>query len=231
MDWRTASDLAIPAFVASRVSARPAVMSCFAKLFDAGIGSVSLFSAAYDARTARARSKLEDALSEDLVQKLDITLERAAEDAQRLWEAIVMGRQLHIEDEEANSIVPRVVEDEMDSQGGPDRRILGPKKMQAQIFAFVDEHNMRQLGMRLHAEHRYADIRRIRELRSPECDKQWLHTINKTVAPVLSASQFSVAVKLMLGASFLHSPVVCKGCGSHTLDTSIVLSSAAWAQQ
>ena len=59
---RSASDQALPAFLASRVAARPAVQLLFGSLAGAGFGEPQQFLEQYEARTSAAETALRELL-------------------------------------------------------------------------------------------------------------------------------------------------------------------------
>ena len=64
MGFRTAEEVALPAFVASRIAAAPAVKAIFARFESAGLAPPGALEAAYESRTQQAilslRSGFED---------------------------------------------------------------------------------------------------------------------------------------------------------------------------
>ena len=85
LGWRTASDLALPAFLASRIAARPAVQLLFDSLSGAGFGAPQQFLDKYDARTLAAEMALRTRLPVLAAQQLDDVLRDGTRETERRW--------------------------------------------------------------------------------------------------------------------------------------------------
>ena len=58
------------------------------------------------------------------------------------------------------------------------------------------------------------DLRRLRELRHPETDHQWLWHVDPSLGTVLPREDFKRATQARLGAHFLQAPSTCGLCGA-----------------
>ena len=78
LSWRTGLDLALPAFLASRVASRPAVESLLGSVVEAGMGNSEMLLEAYDARTTEALERAASSLPGDLALKFRGMVNEAA---------------------------------------------------------------------------------------------------------------------------------------------------------
>jgi hypothetical protein len=225
LNWKSASDLALPAFLASRIAARPAVRTLFQSIETAGFGdgALCMLLEAYDVRTRAAESALAATLPEDLAQRIkDIAIE-GAEDADRRWKKFVQAG----DDEQEQG--PQVAQTEDPllrvamaadlNEPGADRsrHLAGP--LQRTLSAVTDEASQRVWQEDLRERGRHSDLRRLAELQDKDNqERSWLWAIQQGQEPTLAAHDYALAVRTMLGASLLIQPVLCNGCGKHLLD-------------
>ena len=69
LSFRTAEDVALPAFIASRTAAAPAVRAIFDRLDAAGLAAAGVLDAAYVARTSRATTLFQGSFETDAPQR------------------------------------------------------------------------------------------------------------------------------------------------------------------
>jgi hypothetical protein len=221
LNGKTAVDLALPAFLASRVAARPAAQLLFQSLEDAGFASVSLLEEAFDARTQAAEERLASMLPTDLAARLHSTMREGSCKAARRWNAITGDVTVSDELEEIEGDPFLAAAMTMDrSEPGADRsgHYAGP--LQRALSAISDEANRRERASTLQREGKHADLRRLAELRDGEDqERSWLWAIRRGVEPTMPPADYALAVRTMLGASVLIQPMVCGGCGKAVLDT------------
>ena len=86
LGFRTAHDSCLPAFLGSRVSARPLVETMLQQLQAAGLGSVPDLLSAYDARTEAAASAFLDSLPDNARGEARLEIDDGYEAARKSWE-------------------------------------------------------------------------------------------------------------------------------------------------
>ena len=100
LGWKTAVDMALPAFLASRVASMPDVKASFDSVESSGLGSSQALLAAYDARTTEASSRLNASLPEDLAMSMQGILQDVAALAARRWRCMTKheedGQDVHV---------------------------------------------------------------------------------------------------------------------------------------
>ena len=206
LGMRRAQDLAEPAFVASRVEARPFVMELFAGLATVG-ASAETSAGAYDADVRAALEKLCGALPGGGRAHVD-GLVAAAEDDARQRAAVAYGR------------VPRRVQRPTDvaenvlitPAGAEDPEARRDGSLQSALCRLVDTAAMDHLTERLEAEEDYDGARRLRELRDPDTDHQWLWSFNPVHGAALRGDEYARAVRIRIGGDFLEEPQPCTRC-------------------
>ena len=217
LHWRTVSDLALPAFLASRIASQPAAFSIFDDLASAGLGSAQEYKSAYIARTNNAQTRLQQSLPDDVRQAVVATIDDGSQAARDQWSNLLCGQgEPRAPPDGGMQPGAGLIADADDSSSVA--HVVGAPKLQRALFGLIDEARLRRLGALLHSEGRDSDVRRIRELRSKEQDPSWIWSINKVTGPTLEPLHHSVAVRAMLGADFLFSPMLCHGCSSRMLD-------------
>ena len=217
LNWRTASDLALPAFLASRIASQPAAFSIFDDLASAGLGSAQEYKSAYITRTNNAQTRLQHSLPDDVRQAVVATIDDGSQAARDQWSNLLSGQgEPRAPPDGGMQPGAGLIADADDSSSVA--HVVGAPKLQRALFGLIDEARLRRLGALLHSEGRDSDVRRIRELRSKEQDPSWIWSINKVTGPTLEPLHHSVAVRAMLGADFLFSPMLCHGCSSRMLD-------------
>ena len=99
-----------------------------------------------------------------------------------------------------------------DGEPGADRseHLAGP--LQRGLCSVVDAARGRVWGEVLRSQGRWADVRRLRELRKV-ADQNW-----SWLWAIWPLTTMLFAVRTMLGAPVLIDPVLCGGCGRHVLD-------------
>ena len=86
MNFRTAEEVAVPAFIASRRAAAPGVRQIFARLESAGLAPAGVLDAAFTERTANAVTALQDTFAEDAPERDTIAdIINAGRDASEQW--------------------------------------------------------------------------------------------------------------------------------------------------
>jgi hypothetical protein len=87
--------------------------------------------------------------------------------------------------------------------------------LQKQLSVLVDNTNLRRHTWHLLDKGDcHHDLRRLRELRDPSVNHEWLHHLDKAVGRVMDDDDYIDAVRLRLGARVHPEPFVCPECGS-----------------
>ena len=90
LTWRTGLDLALPAFLASRVASRPAMESLLGSVVEAGMGNLEALLETYDARTTEALERAASSLPGDLALNFRDMVKDAAAAAITRWRLLTM---------------------------------------------------------------------------------------------------------------------------------------------
>ena len=219
LSWRTGSDLALPAFVASRVASRPAVESLLGSVVDAGMGNLGTLLEVYDARTTEALERAASSLPDDLALNFRGMVDDAAAAAITRWRLLTMPEE---DVEGGRAGLDALLQEAFladDGEPGADRseHLAGP--LQRGLCSVVDAARGRVWDEELRSQGRWADVRRLRELHNvADQNRSWLWAIKNRAEPCLASHDFALAVRMMLGAPVLIDPVLCGGCGRHVLD-------------
>ena len=163
----------------------------------------------------------------NLAQRFTDILASGARRAEQRWETFTEAAGAAAEDIGGHRRDPDVPDDPFlfaavgvdVSEPGADRsrNFAGP--LQRALTRVLDEARHCKLTAELVEAGNDSDIRRLEELRAGEDqDRSWLWSIRRGVEPSLEAADYALAVRAMLGASFLIEPMLCSGCGNHILD-------------
>ena len=197
LGWTSAADLALPAFIASRVSARPAASSIFARFEAAGLGTAAAFQEVFDARLGDASARLIASLPADLAQRVEQIINTSREQAELRWQQDC-GANPHIA---PTALDPTAAEEKLTERRSQphqrDRDLPGPEPdepgsaggahtaapLQRALVQLKGQARVRSLMECLRREQRQSDLARISELCNPEQTRSWLWSINKAVDP------------------------------------------------
>ena len=225
--WKSVQELALPAFLASRTAARPAVLSLFAGLEGAGFGSEAELTAAFDERFKAAEQRLVQLLPAERASQLSGIIAAGGAHAEQQWRqmsggapddpTVPPGGTGALED----AFLQDAIGSYADAGGEPgvqrSAHLAGP--VQRAICAVCDEVRLERVIDGLRRTARDSDIRRINELRaSKDQERGWLWAIQRGSEATLEPADFALAVRTMLGADTLVHPMLCAGCGSRLLD-------------
>lgn len=189
---RRAIDLALPAFIASRIDSRTAVVSLIDELFCDGIGE--LLTTTFDDGVKNAVRDLKNRLSDAHAIEVGTCLSEARDRCTR--------NDLNIPVLKSdNLIAPAAFVD-------PDE----DNTTQGSLSAIVDRDIVDKLLV-VHVQNQSEpDVRMPRELNDSNTSHDWVSCINPMYGPVLERDLFLTATKIRLGASFFYDPFVCPKC-------------------
>ena len=229
---RTARQVSLAAFVASRVSARPHVREMATHLAQAGVCDMSAVMLAYDGRTEDAVVQLVATLPAAVGAALVDTLETAAEDAATVWASLFQDD----EDSRGGSatgaraqhsgrpqrlgagIVPLDEDEDVEHPAFSALPATG-LHLQRVLLGYSDRHLRECMLARCDAAQDLPALRRLNDLADPECDHTWLWNLSRHRGPVLQPAQYVEAVRVRLGAAGPSEPVPCRRCGRELLDS------------
>ena len=209
---RRAVDTRDCAFLASRVRVRPFVLHLAAEFQDEGLLPGGL-AEAFDAPVAAAEASIRQGLSPAGVARLDNLLGewrvRAEEEALAL-----------IEDRQAPPVSPR-----RGARGELGHALVQPAGaedpeweegqtgLQHELCALVDAERGAALERRFADQGRWSDVRRLHELRDPSTSHDWLWSLNPVHGAIIPADEFSMAVRIRIGAHLTEDPALCPRYG------------------
>ena len=194
------------------MASRPAVESLLGSVVDAGMGNLETLLEVYDAQTTEALEQAVSSLPGDLAVNFRGMVDDAAAAAITRWRLLTMPE----EDEEGGRAgLDALLQQAFladDGEPGADRseHLTGP--LQRGLCSVVDAARGCVWDELLRSQGRWADVRRLRELRNvADQNRSWLWAIWPLTTMLF-------AVRTMLGAPVLIDPVLCGGCGRHVLD-------------
>ena len=231
---RSAQDMALPAFVSSRVASRPMVAHMLTHIEAAGLGIASEILKIYDARTNSAARELASTLPEAMASEVREAAEAEAVFAAKRWDVLLHGRRpqsandTELEEGQTStrqigSLAPGLVADagaedseHPDFLGGPS----GPP-LQRTLCRIVD--NCVHEGLRQHflqAEALY-DVQRVQDLAAEGNAHGWLWALAPQQSAIIEEdAEFVEAVRVRLGDGGPPDVGLCGYCGKSQLDTS-----------
>jgi len=226
MGLRAACEVALPAFVASRTASRCGVRQLFKRLEDAGLGTEQELTQSYDQRTDRAVQKLETKYSDQptLIQEFRHIIAKGAELSTQWWEMTLAGGAPEEAEQERGGrpgagLLGHGDGREEDSEDSLPNLKHAPG-IQKHLSRAIDRVKLTALSQRYEEEGSEEDVRRLRDLADEKNqDFSWWERLNPEVDRVLSAEDWVLAVRTMLGAPHLVSDGVCGCCGEHRLDS------------
>ena len=217
LGFRSAAQLRLPAFIASRVEARPFVRDLFENMFAAGVVIPGCMER-YDAHIATAVGDFIAGLPSTRAEHVREQCDVAGELAERRFNAFVNGRR---EDSAGAPVGNQHAGDRLVAPPGAedDEHPLNVTfRLQHRLARISDEESLDRLSETLVRREEWSDVRRIRELRHDTCSHEWLWAIGPGAGGTLDPEDYVTAVRLRLGASHTDEPVPCRSCGRTLLD-------------
>jgi len=223
LGFRRAADLALPAFVASRVEARPFVEHLFASMAAAGVavpGALALYDAEVDAALDAFLAGLSPARAGLARSHCDSAREAAA----RQLEAVQRGERLGPPGPPVGAghagdfVVPAFGSEDPEHPGSAAAQ---RPRLQRQLAALSD---WERLDTAVGGDTAPSpDTRRLQELSDDTVSSEWLWALDPGSPEHLEPDAYVAAARLRLGATFADEPLQCQVCRG-TLDTSGVHS-------
>jgi hypothetical protein len=216
LGMRGATELAVPAFVASRIASRPVAQRVFANMEEEGLAPSGKLLEAYDKRTNEAKARLLSEFRGDVhvISTLEEDFAAAGRAAEAWWVAAETGE----ETEGDGGLVGNEADD--DDVAADLRKLHTAFAIQSRITKHFDERRLKQLKESCEVEGRSEDILRISDLQDTENqENSWWMALNPQEDRVLPHREWVTAMRVRLGAAVLPMDSICGGCGSRILDT------------
>ena len=218
LGFRDAVSLALPAFVASRLSSRPSVAVLAAQLAESGLCEVAAFMAVFDQRTDAAMARLLVTVDTATAGRLLEEARQAAEDAQVSWDELFAAREdgpprppAARGSAAAFALLP--VDEDEDAEH-PDHPVgHGAVRIQRRLCAHLDERRFAAVWVGVEQRGDAAAIARLRELSDPDVDHSWLWSLCPHRGVVLSDDVFLDAIRARMGVAGPLEPAECALCG------------------
>ena len=195
---RDASDLALPAFVSSRVAARPVAKGVFTSLEEDGLAPAGVLLAAYDLRTEAAADRMLAPFARDpsVVDAVRTDLRRAAEDSELWWRLVESG------DEATDQAIRGC---DTDEQNAVELQCLHSSfPIQARITKHFDRLRLEKLRDKFEALGQEEDVRRLDDLQdSHHQEHTWWQSLDTAKDRVLPRAEWVTAMRVRLGAPVL----------------------------
>jgi len=217
---RESTAVCLPAFLASRITARPLALEMAQHALDAGLLTLAAFTSAYDERTRAAYERFRAEMPVDVHEELRLLVEEAASAAAARWTTFLGGHAAATGAPGQHSAAGRrpgmglVLDAGEEDPEHPARSggRTGPS-LQAQFSAMVDKCVIEGLSQELLVAGQLPDERRIREVADAGCNHEWLWSLSPHHGPTLQDDEFVEAVRIRLGSGGPIEPVPCRLCG------------------
>ena len=215
LGFRRASDLASPAFLASRVEARPFVERLFTAMAAEGV-NVPDPMARYDSHVELALQRFEARLSLNRAAQARTFCEQAAEAATRQLAAIETGSRLEaagapVGAGQAGAFLLNEIGAE-DAEHPASAAAAAKPRLQRALAGLVDRDRLDSLTAEAQAEGRRPDLNRLRELRDDTVSAEWLWALDPRSSTALEPDAYVAAARLRLGAGFATEQLQCRAC-------------------
>ena len=210
---RTPEMVALPAFVASRTTARAGAFAMFQAMAEAGFVEQGVLEARFDARTAAAEERLRNLCHSPAAADQVSAHVRAADDAANTaCRHALSGR----------GVTPGRPTQPSDSVLPAEQHLHGVPKapaLQRQLCRVLDGKRRARLCEKWRTAGREEDAIRLEDLADSHQDHTWVGAEHPERGPGLSSNEWVTAIRLRLGLDFLASDRLCSACGKSILDT------------
>ena len=229
---REASQIALPAFIASRVASRPLVEEMASHFEAAGLGSSRLCLRAFDLRLQQALDRWCSSLPEEGVRPEVLRhVADAADAATRRWHAWASGEAEPPEDPDGDQprpargsrrpgagLVPEAGTEDPEHPAAPVG--AGAYRLQRALTRISDACVAQGLLSRVRAAGDWEREHLLAELSSPDVSHEWLWSLHPDKGDALSPDDYIAATRLRLGCAGPADAVPCACCGNAVLGTS-----------
>ena len=157
---RSAAELALPAFIASRTASRPGALHLFKRIEEAGLAAAAVLTQAYDRRTDAAVSKLSGASGGHAteVQAFETIISNGARAAAEWWDNAQRG------DSAATDARNLVGEDDEVDDTTRTAHLRHASEVQKHLTQIIDSVKLSQLRQRYEADGSAEDVSRLDDL-------------------------------------------------------------------
>ena len=221
---RSATELALPSFIASRVAGRSIAAGIFSDLENAGLAPVGVLLGAYDRRLQEAVSSLESQLQDDdLIRNIRTVVETGLQANARWWDLANAGQDVPGSLGEAGAGQSGGGSGtNLDDDVGEADQLTSLQRaaaIQNAITSLIDKAKLRRLRCRFDAEGFEEDVRRLDDLQDTSAQQHtWWQALNPQISCVLPEEEWVIAMRIRLGAPVLPVDGVCGCCGSQRID-------------
>ena len=228
LGMRSANELAMPSFLASRTMARPLVAHMAKHMKSVGLCSEEEFLAEYDKRTKAASEQWLAQLPGDVRGEAIQALQEGADFANERWQN--WSRGIHEVDASGTemqagsgpersgaNLVAAVGQD--DSEHPSRQHTSGPIRLQHRLIRIVDSCVAQGLIDKFTAEERWSDLDRIADLSERNANHEWLWSIHPHKTKRMTDVECVAAIRLRLGCGGPDEPAICGRCGTSILGT------------
>lgn len=229
---RAAKEVALPAFIGSRIASRPMVASMFMHLESAGLASSALLLNMYDLRTRRALDAFAATLPAAVLREYWSIVDSAVAGAAARWERLVRGRAGPVEDNDAETAdlsarhagtaaAGLVLDAGAEDGEHPDfRGSVGGPPAQRSLSALVDRCVLAGLVEHFRNAGATVDADRLDDLAARGTSHSLLWALSPHQGPVIEEdAEFAEAVRVRLGSGGPPDVGVCGYCERHQLDS------------
>ena len=203
LGMRGASQVALPAFIASRVESKWIVVQLGAQIGQLGVDTVTLF-ALYDEETAAACQSFEQSLPPGAADQCKALVQTALGPA-------AGGPSL---DPQQRRRLGALTGDGLVLPAGYEDREFEPMGLQASLLALQDDREVVHLLTQLNARGLHDRARRVTDLKDTGVCHDWLWRISPAHGPTVPAAEYAPAVRLRLGAPVVPPDTICAKCGA-----------------
>ena len=214
LGFRRATDVALPAFLASRVESRPFAIRLFAAMRASGV-VIDGLADRYDEVTAAARAAFLAGLAEPRRGHAERLCAAAAADAEAQAQSMEAADRPSAPGPPVShaGVAARLVDLAGDEDAEcPDS--FGSRKLQRGLCRLTDEQQVYALAVGLRSADRRSAQRRIHELRDPTVSVDWMWQLSRAHGSCLEGEDYALAVRMRLGAGGVDSDALCGCCGA-----------------
>jgi len=235
---RRARDTALPAIVASRATAWAKVRQIDVELTKAGLMGEGQLLREHEEALKFASTMLKNELDPSEAAQVDSLVQGVTKASAELWQMRMSGRgrdarvpraqwtalsqdehstpnggsEAPLQQQAPRNPFTDDTEDEISEIGGNGK--LTVTNVQRQLSILADNTRLRRLALNLESDQRFADMRRLQELRDPSVDHSWIRRLDFCDGPVLNEDDYALSLQLRLGANVVSDSYECPECGS-----------------
>ena len=208
LGFRRSRDVALPAFIASRVEARWLLELLTSSLQASAFFDYDLMEW-LDETTNAAVSHLLSTMSDTGAMQAEALLEEVGVRSGTARPTRTTSSGQHGALRGDGLVLPA---------GGEDFERDSEEHVQTRLCRIVDNDRAASLLEHLQTHGPESSARCLRELRDPSTSHDWLWSLNPCHGPIVPKEEFLFAVRLRIGAPIMDEPMMCQRCGTAILD-------------